>query len=350
MSEISKLLETYHPRYEAQLQFLDVSFIIKSHTRELIDKVMEYFGPWLSEAGKESGHVIHTIIGEASIDRDRLVDVVPRPGKRVKEAYYDDGDCRVVLKKRTGVVVYICGKDRYIIGNLLEHFNQLVNQIGELYVQHYISSGYLLLHGSSVMDGNGRALVFASESGTGKSTLAVALLERGFVYLSNDRVLLKAGCQSVDVLGVPKKPRVNPGTIMVLPSLHRLLSADQIVKYSVIDRDELWNLEKKYDVDISDIFGIRSVGLRGTLGALYFLDWHRGGEGFSIVSVSPEEAAELLRPNVLNLDPSRKEFNLSEVVEHGVTRILHTCPLLLKVCGAVSIDKFADYLKDSWQS
>lgn len=54
------------------------------------------------------------------------------------------------------------------------------------------ASGYLPLHASSVV-ANGRAYVFAGKSGSGKSTIAAALLDRGCEFLADDRVLIVDG-------------------------------------------------------------------------------------------------------------------------------------------------------------
>ena len=84
-----------------------------------------------------------------------------------------------------------------------------------------------MLHASGVVrTGSDEASIFLGNSGSGKSSLALQLIERGgFDYLSNDRVLLKVDRDRVHIVGLPKKPRVNPGTLLASPSLASLLSA-----------------------------------------------------------------------------------------------------------------------------
>jgi HprK-related kinase B len=65
--------------------------------------------------------------------------------------------------------------------------------------------------------------VLAGMPATGKSTAAVHLVEAGFRFLSNDRVLVRPGPAGVDALGYPKQPRVNPGTLLHHPRLVGLL-------------------------------------------------------------------------------------------------------------------------------
>jgi hypothetical protein len=73
--------------------------------------------------------------------------------------------------------------------------------------------GHLVLHGSSVADGSGNAIVVLGQSGRGKSTLAAGLVARGFVLLSDDCVVLDADEQGATV--VPSYPghRLSPRSL-----------------------------------------------------------------------------------------------------------------------------------------
>jgi hypothetical protein len=64
--------------------------------------------------------------------------------------------------------------------------------------------GHLVLHGSSVANGSGDAIVVLGQSGRGKSTLAAGLVARGFVPLSDDCVVLHVDEQGATV--VPSYP------------------------------------------------------------------------------------------------------------------------------------------------
>ena len=56
--------------------------------------------------------------------------------------------------------------------------------------------------------------------GAGKSTASLHVVEAGWRFLSNDRVLARATSDGrVEVRGYPKQPRVNPGTLVHHPRL-----------------------------------------------------------------------------------------------------------------------------------
>jgi HprK-related kinase B len=309
MRELDKIIQNYRPRYEANIQFLDIGFIVRTNSAELFHKLSAYFAGWEPYKRRKTTHVIHAVIGEGILERDKLVDVPRRPGKQVKEAYYHARGGSVVLKKKTGVVIYIKDSERYVVGNLVENLNQLINQINEIFIEEFMKRGYLLVHGSAVVNRRGHGIAFCSDSGVGKSTIAVALLAHGFKFLSNDRILLKAHRDYITMVGVPKKPRINPGTILAIPSLHDMLSVAELTRYSSMDKEQLWHLESKHDVEVNNIFGTETIAQRGTLKALYLLDWKRIGTELIINEMPPIEGLKLLRPNVLNLNSYRKYYN-----------------------------------------
>ena len=61
-----------------------------------------------------------------------------------------------------------------------------------------------------------RGIGIAARAGAGKSTLALHLLSSGLSFVSNDRLLIKAGASGPELAGIPKMPRVNPGTLLNL--------------------------------------------------------------------------------------------------------------------------------------
>jgi len=83
------------------------------------------------------------------------------------------------------------------------------------------------VHAAAVAIGGGVA-VLAAPSGTGKSTLIVALLERGFTYLSDelapidiDRRLVHSYTHAVNLKSTPPHPlRLPPGTVAIGSRLH----------------------------------------------------------------------------------------------------------------------------------
>jgi len=194
-----------------------------------------------------------------------------------------------------------------------------------------------------VVGGDGEGVIVSSPSGAGKSTVALALLERGFRFLSNDRVLIEAKGDSVDMVGVPKKPRVNPGTILALSSLHYLLSPQELKLYSSLDEEELWYLEHKFDVDVDGIYGPGTFVLRGRLEALYLLNWSRWGEEVRVEPLVSSEGLSLLRPQVLSSNLYRREIKSPREVESELSRLCERVRMY-RVEGGVDAEKLSQVI------
>lgn len=79
-------------------------------------------------------------------------------------------------------------------------------------------SGLFPLHAAGLAKGKQVVLVPAP-GGTGKTAIALALLERSFLLLSDDTVLLKEEGDELTVLGFPEKPRISSGHVKLLPGL-----------------------------------------------------------------------------------------------------------------------------------
>jgi HprK-related kinase B len=163
------------------------------------------------------------------------------------------------------------------------------------------------LHASAVSR-LGRVAALAGPPGAGKSTAALHLVEAGFRFLSNDRVLAKPLPDCVEALGYPKQPRVNPGTLLHHPRLSTLLGAEERAALSALSEDKLWELERKSDVDLEAVYGKGTVDLRGRMELLVLLKWRRDGQGLSVRRVALEEALADLPYFYRNLgafDPDR---------------------------------------------
>jgi HprK-related kinase B len=341
--ELEEIMGRYRPRAEVRLRLLDVPFTIKANSEELILRLKDYFSLWVEKDGGDEGHTIYAFEGQGVIDQDKLIDF-PRHGEKLtKEAYYDTPDGRVALKKRTGLVIYLKGRERYVVGELLGNLNQVINLINEVYMEDFMDRGYILLHASGVVGSDEGGVIISSPSGIGKSTMALALLEKGFRFLSNDRVLIKEEKDTVDMVGVPKKPRVNPGTILALPSLHHLLSPEELELYSSLSKEELWYLEHKFDVDVDSIYGPGTFVLRGRLEAVYLLSWKQEEQGLKVKLLSPEEGLSSLRPQVLSSNLYRKQTKGSQEVESELTS-LSRWMRMYHVEGGVNIEELSQVI------
>ncbi len=122
------------------------------------------------------------------------------------------------------------------------------------FIQWKLDQGCLLCHAAAV-SWKGQGLILAGFSGLGKSTLALHLMNKGLDFVSNDRLMVRKKDHCLEMYGVPKLPRVNPGTILNNQSLTGILTPDELKKFSGISEDRIWKLEHKYDVWLDKCFG-----------------------------------------------------------------------------------------------
>jgi HprK-related kinase B len=181
---------------------------------------------------------------------------------------------------------FLFGRDEHLaIGPCVDNPNQIINFINNRMIQWSLNHGALLGHASAVCrvdpdtDELPRAIAIAGSSGMGKSTLSLHLLnDRGVDFLSNDRVMMsRTPAGRVELAGVPKHPRINPGTILNNPDLVGLLAPDEQARLRALPTDELWQLEHKHDGLIGKLFPHQRFHLRARMVGLVLLSWTRGG-------------------------------------------------------------------------
>jgi len=137
-------------------------------------------------------------------------------------------------------------------------------------------------------------LSIAGFSGTGKTTLALHLLTRGAGFVSNDRLLVHRRDKSVRMYGVSKHPRVNPGTLLSIRGLETVMSEEEREAFGLLDDDNLWALEHKYDVIIDEVFGNKKFNLSAPLNGLLLLNWKRNGAPLNIRPIDIAQRSDLL--------------------------------------------------------
>lgn len=246
---------------------------VRSNSRELLDRLQEYFGPVL---GGEPQVIVEAIETE-SLDLDlQFEDWRREPGKTGrKDAVHNFDTARLIKKVRTGML-FFQGKDaRIASGPCLKNSNQIINFINNQYINKLQQDGALICHASGVVvDGDGLAI--AGFSGGGKSTLMLHLLEDpNCRFLTNDRLFVRnEPGKGLSAFGVPKWPRVNPGTIMSLPRLNPILANKRLQQLGQLPVDQLWQLEEKYDVDLVKHYGPERIQQTAPLKALVLLNWN----------------------------------------------------------------------------
>lgn len=241
----------------------------------------------------------------------------PDPGKtKIKEEYADFIDGRIVRKRLTGMALLFGNGLNYAIGPALENDNQVVNFVNNRYIEWLLDRNYLLAHASAI-DRNGKGIAIAANSGKGKSTLALKLLNNSCAFVSNDRILVKRIDDTIDLSGIPKYPRINPGTILNEESLQSLLTENEKEMLKNLPHKKLWNIEQKYDVFIDEHYGCGKFTLSSCLKGVVILNWSHDYYSFLYQETNFSRRRDLLKPFMKSVglfyDANRKSLpDLSE--------------------------------------
>lgn len=300
---MSLSIESFHTQLVAGVNSSHALFIrvdpltieVRTNSAALCDRLREYFLD-LVVAPRNSDLKFHAIQSDPP-----SLGLTYAPWRRevskrgLKEEFVDLPGGRVVHKVRTGMQFLVGSTIRTAVGDCLTNYNQVVNFINSQIIVHYLEQGWQLCHAAAVVKGD-NGLAIAAAAGSGKSTLALHLISAGLDFASNDRLLVSSAGGSARMAGIPKLPRVNPGTLLGNPDLNGVLSPLRASELSQLDPGELWALEEKYDVDIAAIYGRDRTRYFAPLRALLILTWTRDGQTpAEIVPVSLPERPDLLR-------------------------------------------------------
>jgi len=308
----ASLINGVETPHSLSLSFAEVPIRVKTNDPEILARLASYFRPYVITGPSPLAEVL-LIQGSIPISGE-FVDVARDGGRRPKEATREVAGGRLVLKRVTGVLIGLWPGGAFAVGDIRTHLNQGINLVNNCYAKVVLRRGHVLLHASAVTRKE-RSAVLAGPPGAGKSTSALHLVEAGFRCLSNDRVLAKPMPDVVEALGYPKQPRVNPGTLLGHPRLSTLLDPADRAALAALPARELWELERKSDVDLDGIYGDGAVELKGQMVALVLLKWRRDGRGLDLRRLSVEEALEALPLVYKNLGA----FDLDRVPGSGIT-------------------------------
>ncbi len=209
-----------------------------------------------------------------------------------KDEYYDLADGRLIRKVRTGMLFLQSTQYQLAIGPCLQYPNQIINFINSQYMNYLQQKKWLICHAAG-LSYQRKGLAIAGFSGGGKSTLMLELMNNPEVnYITNDRLFI----HKQQICGIPKLPRINPGTIVANPRLQHLLSSQQLKMYQDMELATLWEIEKKYDVYIRDIYGTQRISFHAPLYGVVLLNWqHNSSEETTIRSIDLSHRLELLQ-------------------------------------------------------
>jgi len=304
-------------RFALRLRLEELAVRVGSNSAAVVDDLRGYFAEFV-EAGAPAGDAapadLEFLLLEAPVEEPPVPLQVKEhaPGKRPDKERYADvpgegGGGRVVRKQATGML-FLFGQAvgravNLAIGPCAQNRNQLVNFICARYMERRLAAGWMLGHAAGVLRGDsrtGRGLALCGFAGMGKSTLALHLLARGLDFLSNDRVLVEPASQGHGPVlhGIPKHPRLNPGTALGNPALAVLLScalpAAAQSAYAGLSPERLRAVEDKFDAPIQACFGPGRFRLAAPLAGVVVLNWRHGGGALSARRVDLGQRLDLL--------------------------------------------------------
>jgi HprK-related kinase B len=267
---------------------------LKSNSKKLLEHLEQYFN---FVTGSGAAHIevicIESPIAKTSFE---FIDWQREPGKTGrKDAYFDLADARLVYKVRTGMLFLQDERYRIAIGPCNEHDNQVINFINAQYMNWLQQNGALICHASGLVV-NDRCMAIAGFSGGGKSTLMLHMLDDDDVYyLTNDRLFLSRENNKIQATGIPKLPRINPGTIVNNARLKPILDDKRCEELLAMPTEELWHLEEKYDVDVERVYGEGKITSQQRMDSFLILNWSfNSEEDCSIKAVNIQQRPELL--------------------------------------------------------
>jgi HprK-related kinase B len=279
LSTLRHRLKTAQAPHIVTLQLPQRTLCIRTDQATLAQTLRDYFAPCLItlDSAKADLEILALessewlSLGENWQDWQRE----PRKSGR-KDTIFDFNDEeRFVYKVKTGMVFWQNPHQPTAIGPVNQHPNQVINFALTQYLNHHLNQGWQLGH-CAALTLQDQGLAIAGLSGGGKSTLMLHLLELGQAFVSNDRLLIRPDATRPGqfcMRGIPKWPRVNPGTLLHNPRLQAMLPAHTQTELSAMPEDALRQLEDKYDVPVQTFYGDSAIRMEAPLSALIVLDW-----------------------------------------------------------------------------
>jgi HprK-related kinase B len=302
-------------------------------------RLESYFDAFVARKGKASAVQVDALVGLAP---DVGLDFTPW-NARGKDSFADGPRGRFIRKERTGVLIEARAGRWRITGDLHRNFSQLVNVLGVVYGLSILDRGGAMLHASAVVR-DGAALAIIGQSGTGKSSTAVRLLELGFDFLSNDRVIIEARRGGLIAHGLPKLPRVNPGTLLMGDRTKTLLDGAKRHRYQRLPADELRQVEDKYDLDVRETLG-RAWQLSAPLRCAIVLSWRAGHDELVLQRLEPGQALEAMRAAAKSFGAF--DQRLSERGDDALRRAAATLPVY-RAAGDFDPARLAREIDERW--
>lgn len=274
----------------------DCRILLESNHESLLALLRDYFRHVLGDGGPAALRI--TLIEAPAPDFAVSLRYWPREPDKAgqKESFSDLDGGRIVRKVRTSMQFLVSETEQLAVGPCLDNVNQVINLVNTQYMGWLMRRDFALCHAAGVATDRG-GLCLAGVAGAGKSTLALHLISGGMRFVSNDRLLVGRANGAPQMAGVPKMPRINPGTILANRDLWPVLTPKRRDELAQLTRDELWTLEEKYDADVDALFGPGRIQPTAKLRACVILTWsHRETRPTRVWRGTFEERPALLTP------------------------------------------------------
>ncbi|WP_086054618.1 HprK-related kinase B [Pseudoruegeria sp. SK021] len=258
-------------------------------------RLTRYFEAVVETVGADA-QPVHLLPGQSLPKDPEWTDWLREGGKiGRKDAVCDFQGGRLIHKVRSGVIFVQAPGVAVALGPLDDNESTVINFINTQVLNACLRDGWQLAHAAAVTDGM-RTLAVSGLSGGGKSTSILRMMDLPQAqFLSNDRVLIKGGTPA-QALGIPKHPRINPGTILGNPRLWGLLSEARKNALRAMPPADLWALEEKHDLMIPSIYGSDRMCFDGPLTDFWVLNWSHDSE--QATQVTPVDLSA--RPDLLS--------------------------------------------------
>ena len=289
---------------------------LRSNSDELLDWCRHYFSyVLLPEAlDKADIEIVSVERQPVELDIDYHDWVRAEKAKARKDAIYDIPGARILKKVRTGMVFLQSKTHLIAAGECLKNNNQIINFINAQYMSHIQNNHGITCHAAGLVmnkQGKEHVLGMAGFSGGGKSTLMLHMLgETGNRFLSNDRLFIQKNAHDTQAIGIPKLPRINPGTIIYNPKLQNLISPERREELLQLPSKELWDLEEKYDVFIDESYGPDKIQYQGVIEHFVVLNWsHDSQDPVQLNEIDLNQRRDLLAPIMKSPGPFYQKSN-----------------------------------------
>lgn len=281
------------PGYAITICISDILVRIRSNKGLLIDRLAEYFGRFLSSR-KDYAILIDVFeTGSCDIDLDFDYPQLATNHPQIKDEYFDFSDGRIIRNLASRVSFILTMYRNIAFGPCIDNLNQIVGFINNRYIEFMLARDGLLFHSSGVCH-NGYGMAFSGFSGMGKSTLALKMMGYDDInFVSNDRLILMAEEDDQYMYGVPKMPRINPGTVVNDDNLKKLLDSREMAEFMGMPKNKLWHWEQKYDAPIDRVYGKRRFKLRSRIRSFVILNWTMDGGSFDINEIDLTKRMDL---------------------------------------------------------